>query len=120
MLRSPVCISTGSPGARWITKNDTKVMPSRSGSASSRRRRAYTSMERLFYVSAGAGRPHARRFGSAGGPPRLTLRPSAGSVALKMLGHEPVGEVPLDAGRSGIDAEDAVGDDRQGIAPVEE
>src|SRR5437763_3919468 len=101
MLRSPLCSSDGSPGARWITTNDTNVMPSRSGRASSRRRRAYASMERLFYV-----RPPPRR--------------SAGGVALKVLGYEPVGEVPLDPGRAGVDAEDPVGDDRQRIAPVEE
>jgi hypothetical protein len=35
---SPVCRSTGSPGARWITKNEMNVIPMSSGIARTSRR----------------------------------------------------------------------------------
>jgi hypothetical protein len=35
--------SVGSPGARWMTRNETKVMPIRSGTAKTSRRSAYPS-----------------------------------------------------------------------------
>src|SRR6185503_15825278 len=55
-----------------------------------------------------------------GGYSTSARRRSTGGVPLQVLRDEPVGLVPADAGGPGFDAEDAVGGDRQRIAPVEE
>src|SRR3989449_3760408 len=96
--RSPVWISAGSPGARWITRKETKVMPSRSGMARRSRRSAYPSMARYCI----AARNVTRR------------------VALELLRDVPLVEVVADPVRRRDDPAPARGDDRERVAEEQE
>src|SRR5215510_13330550 len=98
-LISPSCISVGSPGARWITRNETKVMPIRSGTASTSRLSAYQSM---------------------GGYSTRRRRVSFGRVALHLLGHVPLPHVEPDAVRRLHDTLHATGHRRQRVGEIEE
>src|SRR5256886_8260378 len=73
--RSPVWISAGSPGARWITVKETNVMPSKSGRARRSRRSAYPSMARYCIQ---IGRASCRERGEISG----------GAVSLKKKKRE--------------------------------
>src|SRR2546425_542801 len=77
---SPVPRSVGSPGARWITKNEMSVIPMRRGTARTSRRSAYPSMAR--YSSASGTRLHLPR-----------------RVALQLLWDVPLVEIVPDAVR---------------------
>src|SRR3990170_4705497 len=99
MLRSPVWISPGVPGARWITRNEMKVMPMRMGMASRSRRSAYRNMARAILSQ------------SATSPRR---------VALEVLRHVPLVEVVPDAVRPRDDPPHARRDHRQRVPEVEE
>src|SRR5262245_59195440 len=94
-------ISVGSPGARWITKNEMSVMPSRRGIARMSRRSAYGSMARYSSVS------------------RRSLHLSR-RVALQGPGNVPLVEVVEDAVRRRHDPADPRRDHRQGVPEVQE
>src|SRR5947208_15881631 len=96
--RSPVWISAGSPGARWITRKEMKVIPSRSGMARKRRRSAYPSMARYCILAATSPR----------------------RVALEVLRDVPLVEVVEDPVRRRDGPAHARGDDRERVAEVKE
>src|SRR5262245_14062964 len=101
VVASGLLMSTGSPGARCIRKNEMSGMPSRSGSARTSRRNAYGNMARYSSVS---GRYlHL--------PRRITLQG---------LGNVPLVEVVADAVRRRHDAPNPRRDHRQGVSEEQE